>query len=100
MADWRDQAACLDDDDPEAWYVTEKDTERTAHALAVCAVCPVAGDCLAFARQVDERYGIWGGQTPAGRGVTGTGHPETVARDRAIRKERRDAQDALRRRGY
>ena len=30
-------------------------------AKAVCAVCPVQAECLAFALETHQAYGIWGG---------------------------------------
>ncbi len=36
------------------------DQER---AKAVCQVCPVREECLQFALESDEAYGIWGGLT-------------------------------------
>lgn len=36
---------------------------REANAKAVCATCPVMAQCLAWALQVGEPYGVWGGMT-------------------------------------
>lgn len=36
---------------------------REAEAVAVCARCPVIGECLDEALERDERWGIWGGVT-------------------------------------
>lgn len=62
-ADWRDQAACREED-AEMFFASEltaagkQDVEQ---AKAVCRRCPSAIDCLGFA--LDERidYGIFGG---------------------------------------
>jgi WhiB family redox-sensing transcriptional regulator len=40
---------------------------REAAAKSVCATCPVIAQCLAWALEVDEPHGIWGGLTPAER---------------------------------
>ncbi len=32
-------------------------------ALRVCAGCPVRDECLEFALETRQRYGIWGGTT-------------------------------------
>lgn len=32
-------------------------------AKAVCAVCPVAAECLRWAEEQHEYYGVWGGLT-------------------------------------
>ena len=36
---------------------------REAHAISVCQQCPVREECLQYAIDHDERYGIWGGLT-------------------------------------
>jgi WhiB family redox-sensing transcriptional regulator len=47
--------------DPEAFY-----PERgygTRAAKAVCAACPVRPECLAYALERGERFGVWGGMS-------------------------------------
>ena len=39
---------------------SEKDA-REAVAKAICARCPVRDECLAYALQIREAHGIWGG---------------------------------------
>ena len=41
--------------------------EREARAKRICAVCMVRSDCLDYAVEVGERFGIWGGLTEAER---------------------------------
>jgi hypothetical protein len=40
-------------------------------AIKVCALCPVADKCLAYAMECEtndiRRYGVWGGKTPRER---------------------------------
>ncbi len=36
-------------------------------AKAVCQVCPVVVECRAYALQIREPYGIWGGLTESER---------------------------------
>ncbi len=36
-------------------------------AKAICSVCPVRVQCLDFAVEIREPYGIWGGLTEADR---------------------------------
>lgn len=43
--------------------------ENTAPAKAVCAGCPVACDCLAYALENRDTYGIWGGKSERERRV-------------------------------
>jgi hypothetical protein len=45
---------------PDAEFVTAR-REREAKAKAICARCPVRPDCLAYALDTGEAYGIWGG---------------------------------------
>ncbi len=62
-----DRAACTDGD-PERWFPGPNTPQRDiAVVVAVCVGCPVRGDCLAFAVEHDERYGIWGGLTAEAR---------------------------------
>ena len=70
--DWRRNAACRDSP-PETMFPHSgyKDGRLTragaanaiAGAKAICERCPVAVECLTFALEHDERFGIWGGLT-------------------------------------
>jgi WhiB family redox-sensing transcriptional regulator len=40
---------------------------REARAKAICVLCPVRDECLAFALRVREPHGIWGGLTEGER---------------------------------
>ena len=40
---------------------------REDKAKAICSVCPVRSQCLDFAVQIREPYGIWGGLTESDR---------------------------------
>lgn len=57
---WANRAACRGL--PTGWFFPDRG-EPVADAQAVCATCPVAGDCLAWAVAVPEKMGIWGGTT-------------------------------------
>jgi WhiB family redox-sensing transcriptional regulator len=62
---WRMLAACKSSD-PELFFpvsATGKSLEQVTAAKAVCAVCPVRQECLAFALQTGQGHGIWGGRT-------------------------------------
>jgi WhiB family redox-sensing transcriptional regulator len=70
--DWWQQAACRDADPDLFAYDPSIDPPATAEtAKAVCAGCPVTGDCLDFAfrtiRAGQDLTGIYGGLTPAER---------------------------------
>jgi WhiB family transcriptional regulator, redox-sensing transcriptional regulator len=77
--EWRDRAACRDDD-PDLFYpLGETWTAAAAEqAKAICARCPldVVQACLAFAKRSNDNWGIYGGQTPDER----AGRPLYVAR--------------------
>jgi WhiB family redox-sensing transcriptional regulator len=53
---WKLDAACQDID-PETWY----DPAQTVEAKKVCAGCPVLDNCLTFALDTREPWGVWGG---------------------------------------
>jgi WhiB family redox-sensing transcriptional regulator len=64
--DWRRDAACRGLD-PELFFSSDdivnrqERLEREAEAKAVCTRCTVRKDCLGYALEAGERYGIWGG---------------------------------------
>lgn len=62
---WRLQAVCADHW-PEAWFPGDKsnDPRRWDYARAVCVTCPVRSECLAFALDTEESFGMFGGMTP------------------------------------
>ncbi len=55
---WADDARCLQAD-PEIFFPEKGGSTR--EAKRICVDCPVRGDCLAYALENDERFGIWGG---------------------------------------
>lgn len=55
---WQAQALCAQTD-PEAFFPEKGGSTR--EAKAVCAQCEVREQCLEYALQNDERFGIWGG---------------------------------------
>jgi WhiB family redox-sensing transcriptional regulator len=63
--EWRLSAVCAQTD-PEAFF-PEKGGSPAA-AKAVCAGCPVTGECLEWALANDVRYGVWGGLSAPQRG--------------------------------
>jgi len=62
---WQQDAACRGTDG--SWFFPpEREREsarnkRIARAKAVCVQCPVIADCRAYALQVGEPFGVWGG---------------------------------------
>jgi WhiB family redox-sensing transcriptional regulator len=55
---WYEQAACLDKD-ADAFFPEKGGSTRAAKRI--CATCTVAAECLDYALDNDERFGIWGG---------------------------------------
>ncbi len=55
---WMADGLCAQTD-PELWF--PETGGSTAEAKAVCSRCPVRPECLAFALEHRERFGVWGG---------------------------------------
>ena len=55
---WQDRALCSQTD-PEAFFPEKGGSTR--EAKKVCRGCEVRADCLEYALERDERFGIWGG---------------------------------------
>lgn len=58
--DWMLRGLCRQTD-PDAFFPDKG--ERAEDAKAVCHRCPVQAECLQYALDHDERYGVWGGMT-------------------------------------
>lgn len=52
---------------PSTFERKEERERREARAKAICSVCPVQGECLEYALDIQEPYGIWGGLTETER---------------------------------
>ncbi len=81
--EWTGSAACRQPGvDPE-WFFPIGEAgpalREVARAKAVCARCPVARECLAWALRVGEPDGIWGGTTPGERRRLRRVRPEVAA---------------------
>lgn len=60
---WWDLAACRSAD-PESFFPvssTGADQLNVTRAKAMCARCPIRQQCLEYAIDSHEAYGIWGG---------------------------------------
>lgn len=55
---WRDDAVCTQVD-PTLFFV--KPGGSTRAAKSVCVVCPVREECLEWALESREPFGVWGG---------------------------------------
>ncbi|GAA1633246.1 hypothetical protein GCM10009828_071410 [Actinoplanes couchii] len=61
---WRTRGACRSVD-PETFFPAPN--EPSGGAVALCGTCDVQGPCLAWALQVGDCHGVWGGTTPRER---------------------------------
>lgn len=55
---WQSEALCAQTD-PEAFFPEKGGSTRDAKRI--CTSCDVRGECLEYALNNDERFGIWGG---------------------------------------
>jgi WhiB family redox-sensing transcriptional regulator len=55
---WHERALCAQTD-PEAFFPEKGGSTR--EAKRVCTGCEVRSECLEYALENDERFGIWGG---------------------------------------
>lgn len=67
-ARWQDRAACKGMDPilffgPENPESVKEKRDREDAAKVICHTCPVKHDCLEYALEAREAYGIWGGLT-------------------------------------
>jgi WhiB family redox-sensing transcriptional regulator len=61
--DWRTHGACISAD-PELFFpISSSGASRRQEkrAKAICAVCRVSAECLAFALETRQVHGVWGG---------------------------------------
>ncbi len=55
---WAKKARCLEAD-PDTFFPEKGGSTR--EAKRICAGCEVRAECLEYALENDERFGIWGG---------------------------------------
>ncbi|GAB2758235.1 hypothetical protein GCM10027174_38080 [Salinifilum aidingensis] len=55
---WQERALCAQTD-PEAFFPEKGGSTR--EAKRICQGCEVRDECLEYALEHDERFGIWGG---------------------------------------
>jgi WhiB family redox-sensing transcriptional regulator len=58
IPEWHADAVCAQVD-PDTWFPEKGGSTRDPKAI--CAGCPVRQQCLDYALEHDERFGIWGG---------------------------------------
>jgi WhiB family redox-sensing transcriptional regulator len=72
---WQMDAPCAQTD-PEIFFPEDKQDVRLAKTI--CKTCPVISQCLAFALENSETFGVWGGTTARERQILrnrGKGRP-------------------------
>ena len=55
----RSRAVCRNGYDPEIWFPSPKADDGLAKSL--CALCPLAQNCLDWAAEHQVNHGVWGG---------------------------------------
>jgi WhiB family redox-sensing transcriptional regulator len=78
LSRWNTDAACREHD-PDMWFPT--DARVVAAPVSIClTICTVRQDCLDYAIETKQRYGIWGGilLDGAAAGRLPTGGPVAV----------------------
>ncbi|MCX5066606.1 WhiB family transcriptional regulator [Micromonospora lupini] len=63
--DWRHLGVCRDED-PELFFpigTTGPALLQVEQAKAVCRRCPVADQCLSWAMESGQEFGVWGGMS-------------------------------------
>lgn len=82
--EWQSDAQCHDIDVEVFFSLDEQDQRQ---ALETCKACPVQQECLRYAIDSREMYGIWGGMTESERrGI--------IRENRRVDRERRKARKA------
>jgi len=78
MVKWQELGACYGSyvpGEPDIWFAPESiggrgitgEKERVAIAKAICGGCRVQGECLDWALEFKDEWGILGGTTPQDR---------------------------------
>ncbi len=58
---WKSRAACSEYPNELFFPGADASSRVVEKAVAVCAVCQVAEECLQYAFETNQRAGIWGG---------------------------------------
>lgn len=65
--EWMRHGLCAGAPDPDLWFPEVGRRDTAQEAKAICAVCPVAAECRAYADVLGVEHGIWGGEGRAER---------------------------------
>ena len=77
MSDWMTRALC--DADDTAMFFSD-DPVRRSSAKALCASCPVIGECRQYALDRPQLKGMWGGLTDSERNAVRASTPNRAPR--------------------
>lgn len=91
VTDWRERAACRDED-PELFFpigATGPALDQAERAKAVCRRCPVIDQCLAWALTTGQDAGIWGGLTEQERRELRHASRDSLSRARNFSRARK-----------
>lgn len=69
--------ALCQETDPEIFYPEQGESPELAQR--VCRSCPVRDECLEFALEHDERFGVWGGLSARQRHKLQREHPRPAS---------------------
>jgi len=64
--DWIEEGRCHDRPHLTYLFFSDDPSEQKT-AKAMCGECPVRAHCLVYSLESNERFGIWGGTSPAER---------------------------------
>lgn len=72
--DWRDDAACANHPELDELFFPYVNNEGRGLVMynegkKICESCPVREECLRFALETNQRYGLWGGHSPTERKI-------------------------------
>lgn len=59
---WQKNSLCKEED-TNTFYPAPGDVERLRRAKGICKECTVRHECLEYALDNSERFGIWGGKS-------------------------------------
>ncbi len=65
---WQVDALCADVNiDPDSFFPDGHSSAHWKDSVLICQDCPVQRECLSYALEAHESYGMWGGKTPPER---------------------------------
>lgn len=67
ITDWRERAECAGHPNQAFFPLGDGDEPVIARAKAICSGCSVTEECLQYALETNQRFGIWAGTTEAER---------------------------------